>query len=101
MPAGVGQHEYGLFGAVIPCGRAKGRVSTSLPLSPPQVTYTKCVAFQCIFLTKTIRSWVDKIYGLVDSIGDTTELGVATFLTQNGIPIDVAIEIARWFVTLV
>ena len=50
-------------------------------------------------MPKTIRSWVDKIYGLVDSIKDTTELGIATFLTQNGIPADVAIEIARWIVT--
>ena len=53
------------------------------------------------FLPKAIRSWVDKIYGLVDLTGDTTELGIATFLTQNGIPTDVAIEIARWFVTFV
>ena len=52
-------------------------------------------------LPNPVRSQVDKIYGLVDSIGDTTELGVATFLTQNGIPIDVTIEIARWFVTFV
>ena len=52
-----------------------------------------------IFLPKTIRSWADKIYGLVDSIEATSELGIATFLTQNGIPADVAIEIARWIVT--
>ena len=52
-------------------------------------------------MPKTIRSWVDKIYGLVDSIGATTELDTAAFLTQNGIPTDVAIEIARWFVTFV
>ena len=96
MPAGVGQHEYGLFGAAIPRGGAKGRVSTSLPLSPPQVTYTKRVALQCVFLPKTIRSWVGQE---VDSIEATTELGIATFLTQNGIPADVAIEITWWFVT--
>jgi hypothetical protein len=36
---------------------------------------------------------------LVDSIEATTELGIATFLTQNGIPVDVAIEITWWFVT--
>lgn len=53
------------------------------------------------FLPNPVRSWVDKIYGLVDLIEDTTELGIATFLTQNGIPTDVAIEIARWFVTFV
>lgn len=52
-----------------------------------------------IFLPKTIRSWADKIYGLIDSIEATTELGIATFLVQNGIPADVAIEIARWIVT--
>ena len=52
-----------------------------------------------IFSPKTIRSWADKIYGLIDSIDATTELGIATFLTQNGIPADVAIEIARWIVT--
>ena len=51
------------------------------------------------FLPNPVRSWADKIYGLVDLIEDTTELGIATFLTQNGIPADVAIEIARWFVT--
>lgn len=50
-------------------------------------------------LPNPVRSWVDKIYGLVDLVADTTELGIATFLTQNGIPTDVAIEIARWFVT--
>ena len=50
-------------------------------------------------LPNPVRSWVDKIYGLVDLIKDTTELGIATFLTQNGIPADVAIEIARWIVT--
>ena len=53
------------------------------------------------FLPKAIRSWVGKIYSLVGLSEDTTELGVATFLTQNGIPIDVTIEIARWFVTFV
>ena len=52
-------------------------------------------------LPNPVRSWVGKIYGLVGLSEDTTELGVATFLTQNGIPIDVAIEIARWFVTFV
>jgi len=51
------------------------------------------------FLPNPVRSWADKIYGLVDSIEATSELGIATFLTQNGIPADVAIEIARWIVT--
>ena len=51
------------------------------------------------FLPNPVRSWADKIYGLIDSIEATSELGIATFLTQNGIPADVAIEIARWIVT--
>ena len=52
-------------------------------------------------LPNPVCAWADKIYGLVDSIGATTALGIATFLTQNGIPADVAIEITWWFVTFV
>lgn len=52
-------------------------------------------------LPNPVCAWVDKIYGLVDSIGATTALGIATFFTQNGIPAEVAIEITWWFVTFV
>ena len=44
-------------------------------------------------LPNQVCAWADKIYGLVDLIGGTTALGVATFFTQNGIPAEVAIEI--------
>lgn len=50
-------------------------------------------------LPNPVCAWADKIYGLVDSIGATTELDTAAFLPQNGIPADVAIEITWWFVT--
>jgi|GEM_PF-1332150 hypothetical protein len=50
-------------------------------------------------LSNPVCAWADKIYGLVDSIGATTELDTAAFLTQNGNPADVAIEITWWFVT--
>ena len=50
-------------------------------------------------LPNQVCAWADKIYGLVDLIGGTTALGVATFFTQNGIPAEVAIEITWWFVT--
>ena len=50
-------------------------------------------------LSNPVCAWADKIYGLVDSIGATTELDTAAFLPQNGIPADVAIEITWWFVT--
>ena len=50
-------------------------------------------------LPNPVCAWVDKIYGLVDSVEATTELDTAAFLTQNGIPADVAIEITWWFVT--
>ena len=52
-------------------------------------------------LPNPVWSWADKIYGLVDSIEATTELDTAAFLTQNGIPAGVAIEITWWFVTFV
>lgn len=32
-------------------------------------------------LSNPVCAWADKIYGLVDSIGATTELGIATFFT--------------------
>ena len=50
-------------------------------------------------LPNPVCAWADKIYGLVDSIEATTELDTASFLTQNGIPVNVAIEITWWFVT--
>lgn len=50
-------------------------------------------------LPNPVYAWTDKNYGLVDSIGATTELDTAAFLTQNGNPADVAIEITWWFVT--
>ena len=50
-------------------------------------------------LPNPVCAWADKIYGLVDSIGATTELDTAAFLPQNGIPAEVAIEITWWFVT--
>lgn len=43
-------------------------------------------------LPTPVCAWADKIYGLVDSVEATTELGTATFFTQNGIPAEVAIE---------
>ena len=46
-----------------------------------------------LILSNQVCAWADKIYGLVDLIGGTTALGVATFFTQNGIPAEVAIEI--------
>lgn len=51
------------------------------------------------FLPKIIRPWADKIYSLIDSIEATSQLGIATFLVQNGIPADVSIAVAQWIVT--
>ena len=65
-----------------------------LPHLKPRMTLPcrkPCANFIC--------AWADKNYGLVDSIGATTELDTAAFLTQNGNPADVAIEITWWFVT--
>lgn len=48
------------------------------------------------FLPKPVRDWADKIYDLIDFLDTSTELTIATFLMHNGIPADVALDIARW-----
>ncbi len=50
------------------------------------------------FLPKPVRDWADKIYDLIDFLDTSTELTIATFLMHNGIPADVALDIARWIV---
>ena len=52
-------------------------------------------------LPKKIRPWADKLHDLVDYLDESTELAIATYLTNQGIPPDVAREAARWIMTFV
>ncbi len=47
-------------------------------------------------LPPSVRAWADKIYEIIDTIDVTGELAIAAFLIQNGIPADLALDIARW-----
>lgn len=51
------------------------------------------------YLPAKIRPYADKLYNLIDQIENTAELGIATFLTSQGIPPDVSLAAAKWIVT--
>jgi len=44
---------------------------------------------------------VDKLYDLVDFMDTSGELAIATLLINNGIPADIALDIARWIMMIV
>lgn len=47
-------------------------------------------------LPNWLKKWADKIYDLIDFMDTSGELAIATFLVNNGLPDDVALDIARW-----
>ena len=53
------------------------------------------------FLPNWLKKWADKIYDLVDLMDTSSELAIATLLIKNGIPADLAWDIARWIMTFV
>lgn len=53
------------------------------------------------YLPAKFRPWADKIYDLVDFMDTSGELSIATLLINNGIPGDLALEIARWIMLII
>ncbi len=47
-------------------------------------------------LPNWLKKWADKVYDLIDFMDTSGELAIATFLVNNGLPGDVALDIARW-----
>ena len=47
-------------------------------------------------LPNWLKKWADKVYDLIDFMDTSGALAIATFLVNNGLPGDVALDIARW-----